>query len=67
MNIKLIHELLTNKNIKTIASDTSIEKDPGSWENYYKLRLKEDKWEKSDGREKILKVFDDEQTGKKMG
>lgn len=73
MNIRLIHKLLLNKNIKTIASDTSIEEDQGPWENHYKLRLKEEKWEfvfveweKSDGREKVLKVFDDEQTASKF-
>lgn len=73
MDIRLIHDLLLKKNIRTIVSDTSIEEDQGPWENYYKLRLKEDKWEfvfveweKSDGREKVLKIFDDEQTASKF-
>ncbi|MEI3604980.1 hypothetical protein SPD48_04690 [Pseudogracilibacillus sp. SE30717A] len=73
MNIKLIHELLTDKNIKMIATNTSIEEDPGEWDNHYKLQLQNGKWEfifvrweKSDGEEKVLKFFDDEETASKF-
>lgn len=73
MNIQVIHRLLTDKNIKIIATNTSLEEDPGPWENHYKLRFKDGKWaflfvqwEKSDGREQVLKYFDDEETASKF-
>ncbi|MEI3614499.1 hypothetical protein [Pseudogracilibacillus sp. SO30301A] len=73
MNITLIHRLLTGKNIKIIATDTSLQEDLGPWENHYKLRFKDGKWEfvfvqweKSDGREKVLKYFDNEETASKF-
>lgn len=73
MNIQLVHQLLNEKNIKTIATNTSIKEDQGPWENHYKLIFKKDKWEfvfvkweRSDGREKILKTFCDEKTASKF-
>lgn len=73
MNIKLVHQLLADKNIKTTVTDTSIEESLEPWENRYKLQLKEEKWifmfvkwEKSDGKEEILKVFNDEETASKF-
>lgn len=65
----MVHQLLQEKSIKTIITDESIEEYGEQGENIYKLHYKDNKWvflfvqwEKKNGKENVLKVFDDKET-----
>lgn len=68
MNIKVVHQLLEEKGRKMVVTDTSLQENSGPWESYYKLQFEEGKWkfifvqwERKNGEEKVLKVFNDEE------
>ncbi|MEI3613627.1 hypothetical protein [Pseudogracilibacillus sp. SO30301A] len=59
--------MLTDLEIPTIATETSIEEAAGQGENIYRLAKRNDKWafmfvqyEKQDGKENVGKIFEDE-------
>lgn len=62
MNVIQVSRLLNDNNIPTISTDTSLEEKRDQGENFYKLRLNNNKWEflfisEVNDEEKVLETF----------
>lgn len=70
MNIKQVTRLLNNHGISVISTNASIEQVRGQGENYYKLRLNNDKWNflfirVRNNDERVIESFADEASASK--